>query len=393
MKDSRQVPYRVFGGLVWGAVVVVAFLFGFLYYAQFVLPLRGSEGWTEGFQLLARYYYTQAQQYLKKFASRPDPKAKKRKAKNRQAQDPSLEQLPASFKKLRAGIVRSHEVLAISKDSTFSRPAGPGFVTLFKGEQITQLVDLRNQTRRQPVHALTRDGIEVDTTVSVTFRVRQAPQQTDPHLPFPYDKDAIFQVSRASRIGEAKTFLPWTERLCPQAASMLITHLARFRLDEFFQVDDEDIPPLREIRDRIREQLQHPVTGDGIEILGVGVGQLTLSDKVNQQRVVSWQAEWKRRIMENEANSDADEVRRLKTARARAQIEIIENITQSIAAMRRMDDADLTEMITLRMIEALEEAMSDASVQALIPQQVMTSLVMDASSQLQAWVEPGPEEP
>jgi hypothetical protein len=54
--------------------------------------------------------------------------------------------------------------------------------------------------------------------------------------------------------------------------------------------------------------------------------------------------------------------------------------------MHQQDQASLNEIITLRMIEALEEAMADGSAQALIPQQVITRLVMDASNQMQHWM-------
>jgi hypothetical protein len=41
----------------------------------------------------------------------------------------------------------------------------------------------------------------------------------------------------------------------------------------------------------------------------------------------------------------------------------------------------------LRMIEALEDAVSAGSVQALVPQQIIAGLVGDASRQMQSWVE------
>ena len=92
------------------------------------------------------------------------------------------------------------------------------------------------------------------------------------------------------------------------------------------------------------------------------------------------------------AAGDAEVLRRIKNARARSQIEIIENITRNIQAMRQAGDTELTEIIMLRMIEALEDALSDESVKMLVPQQVMTRLMMDSSERLQAWVAPVPED-
>jgi hypothetical protein len=55
--------------------------------------------------------------------------------------------------------------------------------------------------------------------------------------------------------------------------------------------------------------------------------------------------------------------------------------------MQREEGADLAQVIMLRMIEALEDAVSAGSVQALVPQQIIASLVGDVSRQMQSWVE------
>jgi hypothetical protein len=77
----------------------------------------------------------------------------------------------------------------------------------------------------------------------------------------------------------------------------------------------------------------------------------------------------------------------MKNARARAQIEIIYNITQNIDTMRQSGQINLTEIVMLRTIEALEEATSDPRVQSMLPQQLVAQLVADTSDQIQAWID------
>jgi hypothetical protein len=122
-------------------------------------------------------------------------------------------------------------------------------------------------------------------------------------------------------------------------------------------------------------------------VLGVGVGGLQLPDGVRDQQFLTWRADWQRKIQVAHASGDAEAMRRMKRAQARAQIEIIENITHSIETMRQEEGVDLSQVIMLRMIEALEDAVSAGSVQALVPQQIIAGLVGDASRQMQAWVE------
>jgi regulator of protease activity HflC (stomatin/prohibitin superfamily) len=120
----------------------------------------------------------------------------------------------------------------------------------------------------------------------------------------------------------------------------------------------------------------------GLDVLAVSVGRLTLPEDVTRQRIKTWRSRWQKEIQVQQARGDAETIRRVKRARARVQVEIIHNIIQNIERMRRQDAADLSQIVLLRMIEVLEEASADASVQALIPEQVITDLLLDTSSQM-----------
>lgn len=56
------------------------------------------------------------------------------------------------------------------------RIAGPGVNFIEAGEQIKPVIDLRRQVRSEPVKAITRDGIEVDTSVFTVFSVGEPPE-------------------------------------------------------------------------------------------------------------------------------------------------------------------------------------------------------------------------
>lgn len=389
LKDAREVPFGLFGALVWGSVLTASFVFGLLYYAQFVLPLGGNEGWSEGFRLLVRRLTA---------PPAPAPAASRgsirSRAKSKLARlEPGREPLPSSLISLRAGLIKSYQVLALTKGSGFSRPAGPGFVMLFKGERIASVIDLRTHVRSQSVKANTRDGIPVETELHVAFRVKETKVDAeDSNLQHPYDKDAIFRVSYASSIGERDEIRLWTERLCPMAADLLTSELAQYTLNELYQGDDSGAAVFDAIKQRIERQLERASSRDGMEVLSIDIGHFELPLRVSEQRIKTWQADWKRKIIMQRAAGDAEVLRRIKNARARSQIEIIENITRNIQAMRQAGDTELTEIIMLRMIEALEDALSDESVKMLVPQQVMTRLMMDSSERLQAWVAPVPED-
>jgi regulator of protease activity HflC (stomatin/prohibitin superfamily) len=371
LRDSLGIAYGSLLSLIWMAITIVTFLFALIYYAQFISPLQGSEGWSEGLRLLIRSYSRLIGRLIIGDAGGRPPGT-----------------LPLSLTILDAGIIRSFQALAITKVSRYMRALGPGFVMLNRKERIRQVIDLRPQRRAQAVEANTRDGIPLQTSVSVIFRVRWLPpDQIEPDMIFPYDKEAIFHITYANAIGEQDQELPWTEQLTPRAAALLVRELAHHELNELLQSVD-GMSQLDEIKRKIHRDLQRTFAQYGVEVLSVGVGAFELPESVQEQHIKAWQAEWQRKIKIEHATGDAEATRRIKQAKARAQVEIIENIIQSIEAMRQENDSDLTQIITLRMIEALEESISDGLVHSPVPHQIMATLVTDAVNELRSWVDP-----
>ena len=386
LADARRVPFNSFGGIIWVAALFVSFLLGLLFYAQFILPLRGHEGWSEGLRLLWRHYSEPGQRYLNTLLY-PSAAASARLRRKNGSPPTNKLGLPASFFLLRAGILKSHQVLALTRGSQFARPVGPGFVMLQRTEAAAHLIDLRKQLRRQPVKANTRDGIPIETTITVIFRIQQAPFDLPGSEPYPYEHEAIFRVSYVNSIDAREKVRDWLDQLNPRAADMLVDEISHYTLDELYLTNNGGGGRLDQIKIQLKQRLERLIDPNGIEIIAVGVAPFTLPKAVVDQRINTWRADWERKIKLQQATSDAEAMRRIKKARARAQIEIIEDITQNIAAVRRAGgDDDLSNIIMLRMIEALKEAKSNASLQLLLPQQVMAELAQNASRHLQAWL-------
>lgn len=377
LSDFFRYPFGNTGALVWMTITAVSLFSGFIYYAQFILPVRGNDGWMDGFLLLMTYLFKPLQLI---FVPKPTLVSKNAEP----AKNPNHP--PDSFRIVDAGIIPGYEVLALAKGELFSRAAGPGYISLTRGERIMAKIDLRPHRVKAPIKANTRDGIPIETAVSITFRVKQEtpPGHTD-NLIYPFSTDAIFKVSSYASVDQTGSLQPWTKQLLPSVVALVNQELSNYTLDELQQ---SGLPPLAldEIKKKVKQTLQDQADPHGIEVVSVGLDTLKFPQKITDQRIKSWQAEWQRKIDIKHAVGDAEVTRRIKQAQARAQIEMIERITQSIDKMRQQEGTHLNEIITLRMIQALEEAMSEGAVQALIPQQVMTRLVMDASNQMQGWM-------
>lgn len=379
LADFNRVPYGRLGTLVWVGITAVAFIFGLLYYAQYLLPMPGNDGWAEGFNLLIRYYFNPVNRL---FIRTPKQQT--------DSNDPrliDLKALPDSFFFVDAGVLESHQVVALATRDQFSRAAGPGFVMLSTNERITHLVDLRPHTRGCLVRANSRDGIPVEAHLSLTFQISQKGNSPlTSQLIYPYNPDAIFDVTTYNSVDTAGVAHIWKNQLLPKAVTLLNDEFSQFTLDE---LQNPTQPPLAldEIKARIRQKLTEEAEQNGLVIHAVGVSGLTFPDPVTDQRVKRWQAEWQRKIDVNLAEGEARAARRLKQARARAQIELIEHITQSIETMRREHNANLNDIIALRMIEALEEAMAEGRLQGALPQQIVTQLIESTTDQSAPWIQ------
>jgi regulator of protease activity HflC (stomatin/prohibitin superfamily) len=338
---------------------------GVFYLAQFLLPLPWQISWYEAFRLTIRHNFPFLVTLTRELRIRPPISG---------ATPEAAKQLPKPFLKHKAGIINSHQAPVIFRGAAFIRGAGPGFLRLRVGERIVQVIDLRRHFRNMPVRALTRDGITVTTGVSTIFHVKHQEDPPDDRLQYPFDQEAIFKVNFLGNFkSDNDDMVSWSERVCRQAASALIGEVSRYSLDELFQPDESRAAPLEHIKGKIAKQVSKAFEKYGIEIILVGVSPFQVPDDIKQERIEIWRAEWERRIEVEQGKAEAERERRLKLARARAQIEMIEKLTDGLEIIHETGQ-DMTDVLALRFIEAIEEAESNAAVSAFIPSQIATHL-------------------
>lgn len=372
LKDSRGVPFGLSLSFIWIYVAVVTFALGVIYFAQFIAPMRGHHGWWEGVRLIMRSCATSARQFIRQ------PRAA---ARRHTGDVVPVALIPNSLHSLRAGNIRSFQLLSIVKGNGYVRAAGPGFVDLFSGETIARVIDLRAHKRQLTVQANTRDGIPIKMGITAVFRVKQD-AAANPHLLFPFDPKAIFHLNYLYTVDEAGQVFEWMDQVVPRAADFLLAEIAQLNLDELIQPTTA-VNPLLEINKRMFDAVQR-LLDKSIEIVSLSAGQIELPDEVKRQNIINWQTHWERRIEMEKASGEAEEIRRKKQARARAQIEIVQTLIQNLEAMRQEQESDLYQVIVLRLIDALEETATVDSPRMLVPQQIMASLLSETSAQARA---------
>ncbi|MEZ4515514.1 MAG: SPFH domain-containing protein [Chloroflexota bacterium] len=158
--------------------------------------------------------------------------------------------------------------------------------------------------------------------------------------------------------------------------------MAKYSLDEL--TVNGGTETLGDVRRTIKQELEEQFLPLGIEILGVGVGALQPPPEVMDQRLKNWQIEWEAKTNLELATGDAEALRLVQQAQARAQIDIIENLVQSIESLRGQNNAELHEIVMMRILEVMEQTITDESVQAIIPRPLLSNMTSEATAELRS---------
>jgi hypothetical protein len=120
-----------------------------------------------------------------------------------------------------------------------------------------------------------------------------------------------------------------------------------------------------EIQDRLTDEYDR----FGIIILRVSIGQFKLADDIMEQRLQNWQNEWEGRAKLRPKTPDPIASERSRLAEARAQIQLVRSVIESIETMYRSSDTELAEVVHSRFIDAVESSMAKDEVKQLLSDQ------------------------
>ncbi len=373
LQDAQAVPYKFVGSYLWVIVFATSFFSGLFYFSQFILPLDWKDSWFEGLRLTTGYNFPLIGSVMG---------MRRLRSRKRSPRGQEKGVLPKGFYRHNAGLIASHYSLILSKDTILTRSADPGFVRLNRGEKVEKAVDIRQHQREIQIDALTRDGIPMKGAISVTFRVKMAEDPQDRGVPYPVDPNALFQITYMDDDRDSKVSHSWIAQISQESANSLISELSRVTFDELYHRDGNNgITGFEQIHRIIESNLIAKFHGRGIDINDITINYLDPPEGVTEQRIENWRADWKRRKRIREVEGEVRIGQRLRFARARAQVEIVGNIANSIEQMRRSSGAALSDLVAIRMIDAMEEAISDDVVTSLVPPDTQETL-----SSMEQWL-------
>jgi len=408
-------------GVIWGSAFFSFFTVWMLYYAYYILPGHSLDEWNNGFRLLVRYYIHQPATYIPYHYSKSRLHRKsrsRRSVKEKEELDNPKPFYEHSFDQLGAGVVPTHIVLALDNTSrkpslktltefykiqhgkpiNFSRAAGPGIVILKgnfkrKTEKIMRKIDLRPHLRIEPIEAVTRDGINIKTKVIVIFHVNRANANNnmqgddeEHYALYPYDAEDIRRVRYEQKE-------EWFVHIAPHAGVILAAELSSLTLND---LHDAEGATIQRLRDTVKKELDAQInpkildedgneTGEkkksGITIVMVNLFSIEEPNEIQQHRFTLWKREIEEELEIVKLKRDATSAKEIQEMRAKEQGDIVNNTINSIQSMYDAQNVTQSEIMTLRMVAALEQAMKNKDLMVMTPQ-MLTHWVTDTIKQM-----------
>jgi hypothetical protein len=149
----------------------------------------------------------------------------------------------------------------------------------------------------------------------------------------------------------------WTNSFYNVRSGDITDQIANRRLDEVSAPDDVQVHPRAEVARIGLEDSRKAASAQGIEILDMTLGVIEPQDKyphIANQIIANWKVEWERRARLLEAQAEARRTQLLEEARAEAQANMIQALSEGFRIALENNPQGSRDIIALRFIDTLE---------------------------------------
>jgi regulator of protease activity HflC (stomatin/prohibitin superfamily) len=177
--------------------------------------------------------------------------------------------------------------------------------------------------------------------------------------PHHFSRETVRRIVYETTIFSPDQPTDWTTAFYNVRSGDITDQIANRRLDEISAPEDVQVHPRAEIARKGLEDARAVASGLGIEILDMTLGVIEPQDKfqhITAQMISNWKIEWERRAKILEAKAEAKRTQLLEEARAEAQANMIQALTEGyrIAVGDSQDPQISKDIIALRFIDTLE---------------------------------------
>ncbi|MDX1614188.1 MAG: SPFH domain-containing protein [Candidatus Promineifilaceae bacterium] len=253
------------------------------------------------------------------------------------------------------------DAVVTEQNGRFRRVLGPGSHKLIAYERPVAVLDVRPQERQtESARLVTRDGIELSATVSVTFQISSGAALPSEEILFPFDEEAVRQTAYLQINTADDEIVRWDTLALALTVAALAEIVAEYHLDELIYVDGDDSQGLRVIKGEMEQRARTRLRQLGIELRGSRLGPFELGPEIREQHQSRWRARWENRRRLQEADQQAAALQDEEVARAEAEALLLQAIAEGLRRVRQGgSQAQTRDVVVLRFVETLESLTRD----------------------------------
>lgn len=273
-------------------------------------------------------------------------------------------------------MVMHGSVLLTERHGRFCRVLGPGRHVLSRFELPRTLLDLRpHEKEAENIKMMTSDGIELSTSLTVTFQILRGEEKPSKANPFPYDEEAVRNAAYTETNEPNGSVGKWDSLPMLITSGQLRTIVSEYRLDELIVSESNGIDIHRRLQTEMERRAKAIMRGYGVAIRGTRLGALELPEEVESQRKRFWQSHWNAQQILQKADGDAEVLQSHEIARAEAEAIMLRAIAEGLQRSQNISGKDSSrELVALRLIESLEEMARNSQEVLSLPDQLIPQL-------------------
>jgi hypothetical protein len=254
--------------------------------------------------------------------------------------------------------------------------APPGLSFTWQYDQLHADVDLRPQLRTKTIQAETKDGMKVKIFTFMPHRIGTGGRAVELGASYPFSEEAVLKAVWDQMVMEHEwerddkqmatekvKRVPWDELIIRVGQPILKNIIAQYTCNELHAPGD----PRVEIAKAFSTQMKQAMAELGIDMVGGGISNIVVEDKVDQQRIENWAAKWQSKIEVDLGDIEAEDLKHLEPVWTEAQLEVIGELANIFDRAQR--DNVTEEALAFELVEALrtsEEPSSESLLGGLI---------------------------
>lgn len=242
------------------------------------------------------------------------------------------------------------------RNARFLRVLPPGVYSLQRFEHLLAVVDLHPQEKTaRDVLMLTKEGIPVRADISLTFAINPGEDSATRRRPFPYDEQAVKKAAYGGVVGANGRVSSWADAPLGKVRGALAGLVSEDSLDNLIAS-----PSPRDahhvLTQAVTRKVWESLPKDGIKPLSLRIGRLSPPPEVSRQYTEFWLANQRKKDMLARANGTAQLLQEAETARAAAEIAMIQAIVDGVRHAQQEAGAKLSGyLVAVRLLEALRK--------------------------------------